>query len=337
MSLRPLAPSVRARSISARNRAAVDFAEGRRRADDDRRAEFVRAEDVAQRRASWRARARLRLAARLGEHGRRACPLDQRAHPPRRRFAGAGKGEERPAEPRRDFARLAGRALRSQRVVAGEKHRERPVARRLEADVRLDVAERQAPLRVEDEAELRPAAGAGARPSSSRVSSAATLGPRSSKASGSRSSSGLATMLRSRSISGSASMSPASSRRACRSGSVRSLKPRRCRLARAERPIAPLPQRNRGLRQRRGLIERQSPSRRPHAREQPVAGLHRPERARTPALPMGRRARAWARRDRAHAAPSSTEARMRALELRRESQKPRRAASSNTPAMWHAA
>ena len=155
MSLRPLAPSARARSISARNRTAVDFAEGRRRADDDRRAEDVRAEDVAQRRASWRAHGRLRLAARLRKYGRRSCPLDQRAHPPRRRFAGAGKGEERPAKPRRDIASLAGRAFRGQRVVAGEKHRERPVARRLEADVRVDVAERQAPLRVEDEAELR--------------------------------------------------------------------------------------------------------------------------------------------------------------------------------------
>ena len=179
---------------------------------------------------------------RLCEHGGSACPLDQRAHPPRRRFASARKGEKRAAEPRRDIARLAGRALRSQRIVAGEKHGERPIAQRFEANIRLDVAKRQAPLRVKDEAELRPATAAGPRPPLSRFSRAATLGPRSSRASGSRSSSGLATMLRKRSISGSASMSPASSSRACRSGRVASLKPRRCRLARAVRPIAPLPQ-----------------------------------------------------------------------------------------------
>ena len=38
-----------------------------------------------------------------------------------------------------------------------------------------------------------------------------------------------------------------------------------------------------------GLIERQPPSWIAHARKQPVAGLHRLERARTPALPVGRR------------------------------------------------
>ena len=90
-----------------------------------------------------------------------------------------------------------------------------------------------------------------------------------------------------------------------------------------------------GVRQRGGLIERQSPSRRPHPREQSVSGLHRPEGAWTPALAIGRRRPA--QRNRAHGAPSSTEARMRALELRRESQKPRLAASSNTPAIWEAA
>ena len=116
---------------------------------------FVRAEDVTQRSASSRTRARLRLAARLREHGRRSCPLDQRAHPPRRRFASAGKGEKREAKPRRDIARLGRRALRGQRIVARKIHRERAVARRFEADIRVDVAERQAPLRVEDEAELR--------------------------------------------------------------------------------------------------------------------------------------------------------------------------------------
>ena len=134
----------------------LDFAEGRRRADDDRRAEDVRARGCRATTARRCERAR-GFASQPASAKTASAPvaLDQRAHPPRRRFAGAGEGEERPAEPRRDIAGLAGRALRGQRVVAGEKHRERPVARRLEADVRVDVAERQAPLRVEDEAEFR--------------------------------------------------------------------------------------------------------------------------------------------------------------------------------------
>ena len=45
--------------------------------------------------------------------------------------------------------------MRSQRIVAREIHRKRPIARRFEADIRIDVAKRQAALRVEDEAELR--------------------------------------------------------------------------------------------------------------------------------------------------------------------------------------
>ena len=55
-------------------------------------------------------------------------PLDQRAHPPRRRFASAGKGEKRKAKPRRDIARLGRRALRSQRIVARKIHRKRAIA-----------------------------------------------------------------------------------------------------------------------------------------------------------------------------------------------------------------
>ena len=92
--------------------AGVDFAEGRRRADHDRRSEDVRTKDVAQRRASLRTRARLRLAAGLREYCFRPSALNKRAHPSRRRFAGAGKGEERPAEPRGDIAGFVGRAFR---------------------------------------------------------------------------------------------------------------------------------------------------------------------------------------------------------------------------------
>ena len=133
----------------------LDFAERRRRADDDRRAEDMRPEDVAERRAALRSQARLRLVARLGEHKPRPSALDQRAHPPRRLLAGAGKSEESATQPRRGVACLGGRAFRGQRVLARKKNREPPVARRLEANVRVDVAERQAPQRVEDEAELR--------------------------------------------------------------------------------------------------------------------------------------------------------------------------------------
>ena len=68
----------------------VDRAEGRRRADDDRRAEDLRTEEVAQRRASVRTRARLRFATSLREDCLSPFALDERPHPPRRRFAGAG-------------------------------------------------------------------------------------------------------------------------------------------------------------------------------------------------------------------------------------------------------
>ena len=81
--------------------------------------------------------------------------LDQRAHPARRRFASARKGEKRKAEPRRDIARFAGRALRGEPIVARESDGEHSVWRSLEAHVRVNVAKRQAPLRVKDEAELR--------------------------------------------------------------------------------------------------------------------------------------------------------------------------------------
>ena len=91
---------------------------------------------------------------RLCKHDGSAGPLDQRAHPPRRRFAIARKGEERPAEPRRDIAHLGRRALRGQRIGAGQKHGERPIVQRFKANIRLDVSKRQAAKRVKDEAEL---------------------------------------------------------------------------------------------------------------------------------------------------------------------------------------
>ena len=45
--------------------------------------------------------------------------------------------------------------MRSQPIVARKIHRDRAIARRFKANIRIDVAKREAPLRIEDEAELR--------------------------------------------------------------------------------------------------------------------------------------------------------------------------------------
>ena len=79
----------------------------------------------------------------------------------------------------------------------------------------------------------------------------------------------------------------------------------------------------RGLGDRGSLIEREAPARGPHPHEQAVAGLHRPKGARDTS-PCG------AAQSRSCGLPRS-DARTLAAELRRERQKPRRAASSNTP------
>src|SRR6185437_13689676 len=65
----------------------LELAERRRRADKDARAEHLRAEDVAERRAARRARAGLGLASGVRKHSRGSAPLDERAHPPRRALA----------------------------------------------------------------------------------------------------------------------------------------------------------------------------------------------------------------------------------------------------------
>ena len=111
VSLSPFAPRARARSIKRRELRRLDFAERRRRADDDRRPEGVRPEDVAERRAALRSRG----VASSRNPPRRTRPLrpsalDERAHPPRRAFAGAGEAQEtlgRAAPPLRRLARLA--------------------------------------------------------------------------------------------------------------------------------------------------------------------------------------------------------------------------------------
>ena len=186
-----------------------------------------------------------RLRASLGEPPSRRSPRRLRARPAR--ASAAAPLRQRP-QARETQSRAAPRYRPFRRARIARRAHRRPQDRRrtfrratLEADVRVNVAKRQAPLRVEDEAEFRrqsPQVLVLAEPRLQRGDARSEV----ERASGSRSSSGLETMLRRRSISGSASMSPASSSRACRSGSVRSLTPRRCRLARAERPIAPLPQ-----------------------------------------------------------------------------------------------
>ena len=75
-------------------------------------------------------------------------------------------------------------------------------------------------------------------------------------------------------------------------------------------------------RQRFGLIEAQPPRGYSHTDEQAVAGRHRPQCAGTPAFD-----------GHAHAAPAIKCSRIAALELRRETQKPRRRASANFVAM----
>ena len=221
----------------------LDFAERRGRADDDLPAEFAHAEDVTQRSASSRTPARPRLATRLCEHGGGSYP----ARPAR----ASGAAPFRPSQQGRETQGLV--APRHRRCRSGAHCAASPSS---PARYTANAPSRAASKRISASTSpsgRRPCASktklnfAGNRrrssSSASRFSSAARLGPRSSKASGSRSSRGLATMFRKRSTSGSASMSSASSRRACRSVRVLSLKPRRWRLARAVRPIMPLPQR----------------------------------------------------------------------------------------------
>src|ERR1700689_5817354 len=133
----------------------LDFAEYDRCSNDKLCAVRVRADDVTQRWPALWPLAWFRSDSRPREDRLRALTLDQRPHPPRRRLANVGERDKCEAKPSRDINRLLRRALRSQNIVAREIHSERTIARRFKADVRVDVAEREAPLRVEDEAELR--------------------------------------------------------------------------------------------------------------------------------------------------------------------------------------
>ena len=104
-----------------------------------------------------------------------------------------------------------------------------------------------------------------------------------------------------------------------------------CRLARADRPIAPLPQASRAPPMRRGLIERQPPRGARTRASSPSPVSHRPQSARdTSPCGAGGESRSCGL---LHVSTPE----LRALELRRECQKPRRAASSNFAAMWLAA
>ena len=156
----------------------LDFAEGRRRADDDARAEFARAEDVAQRSASSRTRAR--RSSRIPPWRTRLRRLSAR---PARASAAAPLRLRRQARGTR--GRAAPRLRRSRRTRIA-----RP-ARRRRARNTANVPSRNASKRISASTSpsgRRPCASrtklnfAGRRrrrsSSLSRVSSAATLGPR---------------------------------------------------------------------------------------------------------------------------------------------------------------
>ena len=111
-------------------------------------------------------------------------PLDERAHPPRARRR--RRAQEKPARAARDLADVGRRAHRREPVSRprdGREGRAVGAAYRLEADIRVDVAEGQAPARVENEAELRRQRSQGSvlgeprAPSARRVGRDRTLRP----------------------------------------------------------------------------------------------------------------------------------------------------------------
>ena len=166
----------------------------------------------------------------------------------------------------------------------------------LEADVGIDVGERQTAAGVEDEAELRrqgPAA-----PGLRRDAVRARRGCRRhrTRRPDRRRSSGLATMLRSRSTSGSASSRPTAASRACKIGESPLADAPDLQVGARRKPDGAVAAGERGLRDRRRLIESEPPAARAHPRDQPVAGLHRPQCPGTPALSRAPRARALATR-----------------------------------------
>jgi hypothetical protein len=248
----------------------------------------------------------------------------------KRTASNSPKGEKREAKLRRDIAGLGGRAFRSQRIFAREEHGEHPAAQRLEADVGVDVAKRQTSPRVENEAELR------RQTAQALVLLEARL-QRGDAWSEIERSFGIEVVDRAHDNVAQAldlgiGVEEPCLRKACMQIGQRALaQAPQVKIGARREADGSVAAATRGVRQRFGLIERQAPSRRAHPRQQPIAGLHWLESPRTPAFPIGRRRLAGG--DRSHAASFNIEARMRALELRRESQKPRLAASSNTPAI----
>ena len=108
--------------------------------------------------AGGRPRPRRGLESRCGEDRVRAVPRDERAHPPWSAVAGSGACKKGAREPRRRLGDVGRRTQVSERVVArktSDEHCAFCAALGFEADVRVDVGERQATARVEDEAEFR--------------------------------------------------------------------------------------------------------------------------------------------------------------------------------------
>ncbi len=267
----------------------------------------------------------------LGEDGLGAAPLDQRAHPPRRVVVDAGQLQKCAGDPRGGLADALGGTHRRTRVVAGAidgEGRLGGLRRRLEADVAVDVRERQAPARVDHVAELRwqrPQLRILGETSLQRRHARRDIEDRVGIDVAERTGDDVAQPL-DLGFGIEQSRGP-ESRMQVDQGRVADAADLQVG-ARGERDHA-VAAGARSLGDRGGLVEREAPARSAHAHDQPVARLHGSQRAGTPALPPGR--------DLSHAASFASVSRMPAVELRRERQKPRRSASVNTRAMWRAA
>ena len=173
--------------------------------------------------------------------------------------------------------------MRGQRVFACEKDREPLVPRRLEANVRVDVAKGQAPQRVEDEAELR------RRPAHALVLLEAPLQSRHARSEIER---GFRIEVVERTRDDVAQAldlgvgvdEPGFAKTRVQIGQRALAYASQVKIAARREADRAGAAGDRALRNRHGLIERQPRSQRPHASDEPVAGLHRPQSPGTPTL-----------------------------------------------------
>ena len=336
VSLSPFAPRARARSINALNwpasispkaAAAPTTIAAPKRGPRARRATT---------RGAWNARAA----------SSRNPPAQTRARPRRarrERSSSVPRASPAPARLRNALTSLAasvacvgGLALRGQRVFACEKDRKPLVPRRLEANIRVDVAEGQAPQRVEDEAELR------RRPAQPLSSSSRAFSARDARSEIERSF-GIEVVERTGDDVahaldlGVGVDEPGFAETRVQIGQRALGQAPQVKIAAPREVDEPSPQRSRASPPRRrpdrATIALSAPARERAARRRsPSAAEPRAPTlaARTSGLTPA------ARRNRAHAA-SFRRARVRALELRRDIQKPRFAASSKHRSPYAAA